>query len=163
MRVQNAPAWLRFSRTEQPIGPIAAGEERVATITFSVDHSAPVRQEQTLTFIIGNARGESWTKEITVAVAAPERFELFQNYPNPFNPTTTISYQLPVASCISLKIFNLLGQEVATLVEGEQLAGLHQATWEARGIASGVYVYQLVARFSDGSRSVSRRMMAFVK
>jgi hypothetical protein len=58
-----------------------------------------------------------WTKEITVAVAAPNKFEVFQNYPNPSNPTTAISYQLTANSSVSLKVYNLLGQEVASLVD----------------------------------------------
>ncbi|MGH2568733.1 MAG: T9SS type A sorting domain-containing protein [Bacteroidota bacterium] len=73
------------------------------------------------------------------------RNEFFQNYPNPFNPTTTISYQLATPSHLTLKVFNMLGQEVATLVYGQQLAGFHQATWSTSGFASGVYVYRLTA------------------
>ncbi len=73
----------------------------------------------------------------------PHHFSLRQNYPNPFNPTTVISYELPVSSRVTLKIFNVLGQKVATLVNGEMKAGSHQAQWDARGLASGVYLYQL--------------------
>jgi hypothetical protein len=74
-----------------------------------------------------------------------EDFLLKQNYPNPFNPSTTISYDLPTRSHVTLKIFNLLGQEVATLVNGEVEAGRHQMQWNARGLSSGVYFYRLQA------------------
>jgi|GEM_PF-5572964 len=73
----------------------------------------------------------------------PQVFALSQNYPNPFNPATVISYQVPVASRVSLKVFNLIGQVVATLVDKEQSAGEHWVSWDAGGIPSGVYVYEL--------------------
>jgi hypothetical protein len=72
-------------------------------------------------------------------------FSLFQNYPNPFNPSTVISYQLPVSSHVELSIFNLLGQKVVTLVSEKQSAGIHQLNWDAKGLASGVYLYRLEA------------------
>ena len=75
----------------------------------------------------------------------PSDFRLDQNYPNPFNPSTVIRYQLPAESRVTLKIFNLLGQEIETLVNDLLPAGTHEATWEAEGSASGVYFYQLQA------------------
>ncbi len=73
----------------------------------------------------------------------PGDFTLYQNYPNPFNPTTVISYQLPAVSEVELSVYNLMGQKVATLVSEKQNAGLHQVEWDARGLASGIYYYQL--------------------
>lgn len=70
-------------------------------------------------------------------------YSLSQNFPNPFNPTTVISYQLPVTSTVTLKIFDLLGREVATLVNEEKSAGSYEVHWNAMGFASGVYFYQL--------------------
>ncbi|MGH2569297.1 MAG: T9SS type A sorting domain-containing protein [Bacteroidota bacterium] len=162
VKLTNAPAWLQFTQTEQTISSVAAGEAQLALFSFSVEKSAPVNQEYRLQFRL-STNGQNWTKEIAVVISAPKTFELFQNYPNPFNPTTTISYQLPTAAHVTLKVFNLLGQEVATLVNGEQLAGYHQETMSARGLASGLYVYQLLAKSSDGSHEVSRRVMALVK
>ena len=80
----------------------------------------------------------------------PESFGLKQNYPNPFNPTTEISFALPVAGSVQLKVFNILGQEVKTLVDGKLNAGEHVATWDGKdsrgnGAASGVYLYRLEA------------------
>jgi hypothetical protein len=76
----------------------------------------------------------------------PNKFSLSQNYPNPFNPTTTINFNLPKASNVTLKIFNILGEEVATLVSKRLPAGSHSYQWSRTGgIASGIYLYRLRA------------------
>jgi S-formylglutathione hydrolase FrmB len=72
-------------------------------------------------------------------------FMLYQNYPNPFNPSTSIAFALPKSGFVTLKIYNTLGEEVATLVSEKLPAGKHQRVWEAKGLASGVYVYRLEA------------------
>ena len=73
----------------------------------------------------------------------PADFELYQNYPNPFNPKTAIRYQLAVAGQVELAIFNTLGQKVATLVNEQQPAGFFEVTFDASGLAGGIYFYQL--------------------
>ena len=80
-----------------------------------------------------------------IAGNTPTQYSLGQNYPNPFNPTTTIKYDLPVDSRVSLKVYNILGQEVATLVNQEQNAGTKSISWNAANAASGVYFYRLDA------------------
>ncbi len=75
----------------------------------------------------------------------PQSYFLAQNYPNPFNPSTVISYQLPVSSHVDLSIYNLLGQKVLTLVSEQQSAGVHKFNFDAKGLASGVYLYRLEA------------------
>lgn len=82
-------------------------------------------------------------------------FNLFQNYPNPFNPTTKISWQSSVGSWQSLKIYNVLGNEVATLVDEYKPAGKYEITFDASGLSSSVYIYQLIA----GSYIQSRKMV----
>ncbi len=72
-------------------------------------------------------------------------FSLSQNYPNPFNPTTTISFTLPSQSSVSLKVFDIIGREVATLVSGEMPAGTYARQWDATKVSSGVYFYRLQA------------------
>ena len=86
--------------------------------------------------------------------ALPQQFYLGQNYPNPFNPSTIIPYRLPVSIRVRLEVFNVLGQRMATLVDAEQPAGFHTATWDGtdaagRGVAAGLYLYRLVG---DGVR-----------
>ncbi|HTK81164.1 MAG TPA: T9SS type A sorting domain-containing protein [Bacteroidota bacterium] len=75
----------------------------------------------------------------------PVRYSLGQNFPNPFNPTTVIKFQLPVAGQVTLKIYNMLGREVATLVDGTRDAGVSSVTWDAGKFASGVYYYRIRA------------------
>ena len=70
-------------------------------------------------------------------------FVLRQNYPNPFNPTTNISFSIPFSGFTTLKIYNAIGGEIATLVSGRLDAGTYQSEWDARNLASGVYFYQL--------------------
>lgn len=71
------------------------------------------------------------------------QFSLSQNYPNPFNPSTIFEFQIPSAGLVTLKIFDLLGREAATILQGELQAGLHRVEWQANGLPSGIYFYRL--------------------
>ena len=72
-------------------------------------------------------------------------FHLKQNYPNPFNPSTTIAFDLPKTSKVTLKVFNILGEELATLVSASLHSGFYEYEWEAADLASGVYLYRIEA------------------
>jgi hypothetical protein len=80
--------------------------------------------------------------------------ELLQNYPNPFNPSTTITFSLSVSEFVTLKIFNIMGEEVRVLVDENLASGNHQVEFDARGLASGIYIYQL----SSDSFILSKKM-----
>ena len=86
----------------------------------------------------------------------PSKFALLQNYPNPFNPTTTIRYALPQRSHVTLTVFNTLGQQVATLVNGDQDAGSHDVRFDGSGLASGVYFCRIVA----GTYVATKKLLA---
>jgi len=88
-------------------------------------------------------------------VATPAEFALLCNYPNPFNPTTTINFSLGSAGIVQLKVFDIFGREVATLVNGYRDAGGHSVTFNASGLASGVYIVQL----NSGAQRVTGKMV----
>jgi hypothetical protein len=97
---------------------------------------------------------------------APTEFALRQNYPNPFNPTTAISYQLLADSFVNLRVHDMLGREVAVLVNAERGAGAHNVVWDATSRPSGVYLYRLTARRvvdADASVIVDSRRMILMK
>ena len=81
----------------------------------------------------------------TISTEVPSSFSLSQNYPNPFNPSTTIEYAIPQASKVTLKIYNVLGQEIRTLVNETEEAGTYKINFDARDLNSGIYIYILEA------------------
>lgn len=85
----------------------------------------------------------------------PIVYDLAQNYPNPFNPSTTIRYQIPQDGIVTLKIYDILGSEVATLVNEEKVAGKYEVNFNASSLASGVYIYKIQA----GSFINSKKML----
>ncbi|HTP11973.1 MAG TPA: T9SS type A sorting domain-containing protein, partial [Bacteroidota bacterium] len=107
-------------------------------------------------FVVGN-----WDTAVATGVRPPDRQSLpgsvvlEQNFPNPFNPSTTIGYALPRGVHVTLTVFNILGQQVATLVNEYQQAGFHQSRFDGAGLSSGVYFYRL----SAGEYSSTRRLL----
>jgi len=93
----------------------------------------------------------------------PETFYLFQNYPNPFNPTTKISYSIPVSGNISIRIYDLTGKEVRTLVNEFKSTGCYDVEFDGSGIASGVYFYKLDVIGKDGNDFVMTKRMVLLK
>ncbi|MFV1885214.1 MAG: PQQ-dependent sugar dehydrogenase [Balneola sp.] len=87
--------------------------------------------------------------------SSPYSIFLSENYPNPFNPTTRISFELPQAELVQLKVYNMLGQEVASLIDGRMNSGSHSVNFDAGTLPSGVYIYRLVA----GNQSIVKKMM----
>jgi hypothetical protein len=109
----------------------------------------------------GKALGDlNWFPEQLVGVeqesnSIPAKFELSQNYPNPFNPTTEIKYSIPQSGFVTLKVFNLLGQEVATLVNQQQKTGSYIVNFDASNLASGIYMY----RIQSDNFSLTKKMV----
>ena len=97
----------------------------------------------------------SYSTEIQVEVNAPSQFILAQNYPNPFNPATTINYQIPKTMFVTLKVYDILGREVAILVNQYRQAGKYETKFNAEHLPGGVYFYQLIA----GDYTNTKRMI----
>src|SRR5690606_35875821 len=107
----------------------------------------------------GNVTGAAYViNPTTVAVDEPDELPnsvvLEQNYPNPFNPQTEISFTLPTSSHISLVIFDVLGKQIDTIVEGVQPAGQHTFSWDAGEVPSGVYLYILETPLGFSTRTM---------
>jgi hypothetical protein len=144
---------------------MAGGDSLVAAgvlvyLWFAVAESASANQISpvhfdTLIFNEGEPAGVPQNGSVTITVVditttsveadLPTVIALLQNYPNPFNPVSTIRYELPQASEVTLTVCDLLGREVVRLVDGYQEPGYHEVQWDGRDFASGLYIARLVA------------------
>ena len=115
-------------------------KEYFFTDNLNLNHSFRYRLKQ-----IDNDGKFTYSKEIEVGDLRPSNFDLRQNYPNPFNPSTVISYQVPVDSKVTLKLFDILGKEIAVLVDQEQKAGFYnyQLSTTDYHLSSGVYICKM--------------------
>jgi Secretion system C-terminal sorting domain len=157
------PVGLQFKEKTVTLTAIKSKEEQAALFTFSVEKIAKVNKEDTLRFTITDKTGQRWTKEITIKILPPAAYELFQNYPNPFNPTTVISYQLSAISNVSMKIYDILGREIITLVNERQDAGYYQKAFDAHRFASGMYIYRLLATDDQNNHRTFQKKMLMIK
>lgn len=106
--------------------------------SFSNSNIETIRKLQ---LVIGT--NEFVNEEIEQVLATPTDYQLFQNYPNPFNPTTNIEFSIPLSGLVSLKVFNLLGQEIAVLINKELSAGSYKVDFDASKLTSGIYFYSI--------------------
>jgi hypothetical protein len=102
------------------------------------------------------------------AIGVPEVFTLEQNYPNPFNPSTRIVYALPIASKVTISIFDVTGRLIARAFEGDKEAGVHSIVWNGKNsngnqVASGLYLYKLEASAKEGGTVVLSRKMLLIR
>jgi hypothetical protein len=152
--INTSPTWVKITGAD--VGTdLAAYSSGEAAIGFDVLSSAKSREEGDITIVISSNGRPVAEKTISLTVAPPTTYKLSLNYPNPFNPTTTIEYQLPVDGHVTLKVYDLLGREVATLVNQEQTADYHRVELHTTNMASGVYFYRIQA----GNYTASKRLM----
>lgn len=129
-----------------------------------------IRDEAGQVYVLDREGSLKFTEQVSVSRTLrltaeshgiPTKFALQQNYPNPFNPMTKIEYELPKTTFVSIKVFNLLGSEIATLVEGEKEAGYHSVdfnTSTSGGLPSGIYIYKMKAdKFTSVKKMILMR------
>lgn len=148
----------------------SSSDEAVASVTVDdaiLTVSAVAPGAATITVTAEDGRGGSAGAAFSVNVPTPtsvtveqldnerpQDFTLYQNYPNPFNPLTTISFDLPQPSNVQLRVYDLLGREVAVLISGDYPAGSFKTTWDATGFPSGVYLYRIRADSYSATRKL---------
>ena len=143
------------------LGPVHVNEEREISLTVLVDSNFPTEKEVVNRVCVqSDERADSIS--ISLPLLLPKQFYVSQNYPNPFNQMTTLTVQLPEEASVDVRIYNILGQEIGTLLRGHRQAGTYTIQWdgrstERRDFTSGVYIYRVVV--NDGQWSETRRMM----
>jgi hypothetical protein len=152
--VRHSPA-VTFKPESQFLKMVPAQKESDVTFAFDVGRSARINSLDTLEFLIKDKPGFTWKKSVIVTYTVPKTFAREQNFPNPFNPTTTIYYQLPTDSRVSIVVYDLLGREVKRLLDETKEAGYHDQRFDAAGIASGVYFYRMAAEPLTGGGKTS--------
>ncbi len=163
VKVSSHPSWIVMNKLEEILVGIPGSKQGTSGFTFDALEEAPVGETGTILFSIIENGVVIETKEILIKSSAPSTFELFNNYPNPFNPSTTIAYQLPEAMTINVQIFNVLGQLVAEPMNEHQKPGRHQLRWDASQMASGMYIYRIIGRGTDGEQFMAQNKMLLVK
>jgi hypothetical protein len=104
-----------------------------------------------------------YSEDVEVDVIAPDVYSLNQNYPNPFNPSTKITFSLAADALVSLRVFDVLGQEIVTLINQDLTAGVHTHNFDAAGLNSGIYFYKLEVISTTGSNFTDVKKMTLLK
>ena len=138
-------------------------QKQITQFYFDVLENAPIGEESKITFRATNGNGGGFTKIYNIKISAPTVFEVQQNYPNPFNPSTIIKYSIPQDAFVSIKVFNVLGEKVADLVNKDIKTGLHEITFNADNLSSGFYFYLVEAKGTDGTKYFDAKKMVLLK
>lgn len=146
----------------------------IATVAGSVLEISDTDVEAGITYyyvVVGTDKGgnKGISNEDAASVTGvgeslvPDKYSLSNNYPNPFNPSTTIKFGLPVDANVTMKVFDILGQEVTTLISSTMKAGYHTFNFDASKLMSGMYIYRINAEGIDGSNFMDVKKMLLVK
>jgi hypothetical protein len=151
---------------QSAVYPLQVNWEIVNGRTYELSGTPLAPGSGSLKLTSGGSRGLSLS--VSGGVTLPKEFALLQNYPNPFNPSTSICFSLPVKSRVVAEIYNLLGQRVRTLVNGEQPAGTHMVEWNGTGeaaqqLGSGVYFLRLEAYGENGATFTGLQKLMLIK
>ena len=147
---------------------IDAGEHMIADIPFQITRPEDITLERML--IIDINRQMLGLNEIEIIYGTPPSipldYVLYQNYPNPFNPSTTVRFSIPDKSLVTLKVYDILGNEITTLINEDKYRGIYNVSFNASNFSSGVYFYQLRAvdqSKESGQTFVQTKKMMFIK
>ena len=153
---------LKFHEIEVDTIILNPKEEKEIVYTFDVDYNIGITQADTIEFFITDNKSVFLTKQFILQYSLPTEYKLEQNYPNPFNPTTKIRYSIPSTLLslgeglgVRLIVYDILGNEVTTLVNEQKEPGYYELDFNASQFASGVYIYRLQA----GSYASTKKMM----
>ena len=147
--INNSPSWLTINTKTGLITGTAPSSNNFGQVTVLVTDKHNNSDEAFFNVVTG----------IEFENTIPNDYKLLQNYPNPFNPETIISFQIPVISNVTLKIYDVLGREVTTLVNKEMKAGSYKVDFNSRGLASGIYFYRLSATGSTRDFTAIKKMV----
>jgi hypothetical protein len=147
------PCVLTTASASCGLGELAPGDSGSVTIDVSVSAAGPASATALVVSDLPDSEPSNDILVLSVNVTSgvgvgepdevPESFALHQNYPNPFNPRTTISFDVAQPTEVRLKVFDILGREVATLVDGDLASGFHHVVFDASRLASGMYIYRI--------------------
>ncbi len=117
---------INFKNKRQSIEKIEANKETDISFIFDIESNAEINKKDTIAFMISAKNGMTLSKSFIISYAAPKEFKLEQNYPNPFNPSTKIKYSISSPQLTVLKVYDVLGKEIATLVNRQQQPGNYE-------------------------------------
>lgn len=161
--VQESPDWIEFSSSKIDIQNVKNTDKPIVQFYFNISDNAPIGEETVIKFRITDNKNRKWFKSYNVKVAPPKLFEVYQNYPNPFNPGTTIKYAIPQDAFVSVKVFNVLGERVAELVNKDLKNGMHEIVFNAANLSSGFYFYRVEAKGLDGTKYYDSKKMILLR
>jgi len=139
------------------VGPLDIDAGATEKIGFAIVSGANLSELITNTVTAKNKYAATISvKQISELI--PNKYELYQNYPNPFNPTTIIKFAVPKNDFVRLKVYDILGKEVAVLLNGELEAGFYEFTFDASRLSSGMYFYKV-----ETNNFVDTKKMLFIK
>jgi hypothetical protein len=140
---------IKLTNEKEKFVELLPEETKEIVYTFDVDYNIGTTKSDTIEFTITDGNAVNITKQFILQYTIPAEYKLEQNYPNPFNPTTKIRYSIAnVGSGLALtelKVFDILGNEIATLVDEQKEVGYYEVEFAATQLASGVYFYRLQA------------------
>ncbi len=160
---------LEFNKADEYVTKVESSSEKEISFTFDVKYNTNANVTDTVEFLVTNNKNIFVTKSFIFNYVGPKEYALEQNFPNPFNPSTKIRYTVPDLGTnpqVMLKVYDILGNEIETLVNEKQVPGYKEVDFNAKRLASGVYIYRLTA--DDPSKNsdqvfVSVKKMMLIK